>query len=348
MSKELEIDGWPVDVPPPAAPLAPAAAPRLSVLIAYYGGEDTVAEAVRSLLAQTVAPHEIIVCDDGSPDDVDAGLGELRGQVQLLRKPNGGTGSALNAAARAASGDYVLPLDVDDVFEPRRLEAISAVLTARPDVDIVATDALIERDGETVTTMDRVNPYPRSGHRVAMLRTCTFLWPCVRRSTLLDAGGLDESLKAIEDWDCWLRLVLSGAVVAYIREPLYRWRLTPGSRSSISRVAHFEDQVRLTEKALDEGWLDAEETGLADALLQARQRGLARELARDAVETGEGGARGRSLPLLTGPGYDRATRAKAAITVLSPALASRFLERRREATDQAELELAMRGFRLSV
>jgi hypothetical protein len=181
-----------------------------------------------------------------------------------------------------------------------------------------------------------------------MRRTCTFLWPCVRRSTLLDAGGLDESLKAIEDWDCWLRLVLSGAVVAYIREPLYRWRLTPGSRSSISRVAHFEDQVRLTEKALDEGWLDAEETGLADALLQARQRGLARELARDAVETGEGGARGRSLPLLTGPGYDRATRAKAAITVLSPALASRFLERRREATDQAELELAMRGFRLSV
>ena len=348
MKTEVEIDGWPVDVPPPAEAVAPAAPPRLSVLIAYYGGQDTVAEAVESLLAQTVAPHEIIVCDDGSPDDVRAGLGELLGEVQLLSKPNGGTGSALNAAARVASGDYVLPLDVDDVYEPRRIEAISAVLAARPDVDIVATDALIERGGEVVTTMADINPYPHSHHRMAMLRTCTFLWPCLRRSTLLDAGGLDESLKAIEDWDCWLRLVLAGAVVAYIREPLYRWRLTPGSRSSSNRVAHFEDQVRLTEKALDEGWLTPEETVYADTLLQARQRGLARELAREAVENGHGGARGASLPLLTGAGYDRATRAKAAVTMLSPALASRFLDHRRhsETADPAEVELAMRGFRL--
>ena len=106
-----------------------------------------IADAVRSVMEQTVQPYEIVICDDGSPDDLDAGLGDLKDQVKIVRKENGGTGSALNAAAGAASGDYVVQLDVDDVFMPRRLEAISAVLTTRPDVAGYAEriDAILRR-----------------------------------------------------------------------------------------------------------------------------------------------------------------------------------------------------------
>ncbi len=240
-----------------------------------------------------------MICDDGSPDDIDAGLGALRDEekVKIVRKQNGGTGSALNAAARAASGDYVVQLDVDDVFMPRRLEAIAAVLAARPDVDIVCSDALIEHEGAPFTQLSHLDPYPETGQREEMLRTCTVLWPAVRRSLVLDAGGWDESLKAIEDWDCWLRLVLAGAVVAYVHDPLYTWRLTAGSRSSSNRVAHLEDQVRLTEKALESSPLSASERELASSLLGARRRGLAREQARRAVEEGTGDARRLSLRL---------------------------------------------------
>jgi GT2 family glycosyltransferase len=315
-------------------------------MITYYKGEAVVGDAVRSVLEQTVPPHEIVICDDGSPDDLDAGLGDLRDRVKVVRKQNGGTGSALNAAARAATGDYVVQLDVDDVFLPRRLEAISAVLSARPDVDIVCSDAVIEHEGRPLVHLSEIDPYPESGEREELLRTCTILWPAVRRSLVLDAGGWDESLKAIEDWDCWLRLVLAGAVVAHVREPLYCWRLTTGSRSSSNRVAHLEDQVRLTEKALQSSPLSAAERDLAQSLLDARRRGLAREQARRAIEGGAGDPRRLSLRLLTGSGFDRATRAKAAVAVLSPALASRFIERRRDAGDPARLELAQRGFQL--
>jgi glycosyltransferase involved in cell wall biosynthesis len=344
MSRQ-QLAGWDVTVPERDATVA-GEPPRLSVMITYYKGEDVVADAVRSALAQTVPPHEIVICDDGSPDDIDSGLGELRERVTIVRKENGGTGSALNAAASAATGDYVVQLDVDDVFEPRRLEAISAVLTERPDVDMIGTDAIIEYEGGPLCELSEIDPYPETDQREGMLRTCTVLWPAVRRSLVLDAGGWDESLRAIEDWDCWLRLVLGGAVVAFVHEPLYRWRLTAGSRSSSNRVAHFSDQVRLTEKALDSFPLSDSERRLASSLLEMRRRGLAREEARRAVEEGTPDARRLSLRLMTGSGFDGATRAKAGIAVVSPLLAARFIERRRDAGDPVMLELSQRGFRL--
>ncbi|HWF32677.1 MAG TPA: glycosyltransferase family A protein [Solirubrobacteraceae bacterium] len=330
--------------PPPAG--APQNPPRLSVVITYYKGADVICDAVRSVLAQTVAPHEIVICDDGSPDDLLAALGPLREHVEIVRKENGGTGSALNAAMRAASGDYVVQLDQDDAFAPQRIEAIAAVLAARPDLDIVATDALIELGSRQVTTLSAIDPYPASDQRAAMIATCTFLWPTIRRSLLLESGGWDESFKVVEDWGCALRLVLDGARVGYVHEPLYRWRLTPGSRSSSNRAAHFEDQVHLTENALAHPSLSAEERAGAQSLLTARRRSLAREQARRSLELHEPDARRRSLTLVTGDGFDRATRVKAAVAVLSPSLARRFISRRREHNDPAYEALAERGFRL--
>lgn len=341
---EQLIAGWRVTAPPPAGPIEPRDAPTLSVIITYYRGERLICDAVRSVLEQTVRPHEIVICDDGSPDDLEAALGPLRDAVKIVRKENGGTGSALNAAARAASGAYVMQLDQDDAYLPRRVEVVAAVLAARPDLDIVATDAVIELDGTPVTTLGEVNPFPQADQRTALLTTCTFLWPTVRRSVVLDAGGWDESFKAIEDWDCALRLVLGGAVMAYVHEPLYRWRLTPGSRSSSNRVAHLEDQVHLTEKALSESRLDPGERGVAESLLAGRRRLLAREQARRAVETHAPDARSRSLQLVIGGGFDRATRVKGAVATLSPRLAARFVARRREGTDPTVEALAQRGF----
>lgn len=347
MTPDSAVPGWDVSVPPSADAVEGASrrdAPTLSVVITYYRGAQVICDAVESVLAQTVTPHEIVICDDGSPDDLHGALGALGEHVKVIRKENGGTGSAANAAVRAASGEYVVQLDQDDAFMPRRLEAIAATLRARPDLDIVATDASIEISGERLTTLEAVNPYPETDQRVAMLRTCTFLWPAVRRSRLLAQGGYDESFGAIEDWDCFLRLLLGGARVAYVHEPLYRWRLTPDSRSSLNRVAHLQDQVDLTAKALSSSLLDPGERAVARELLARRRCWLAREHARRSIETGAPDARRRSLHLLTGAGFDRATRVKAGVAVLSPMLAERFITRRRRLADPAVAALAQRGF----
>jgi hypothetical protein len=319
--------------------------PSLSVVIPYFKGEHVIREAVQSVLDQTLRPEEIVICDDGSPDDLEAALGPLRAEVKIIRQENGGISSAMNAAAHAATGDFLVQLDQDDAFLPRRLEAIAATVAARPDVEVVATDAFIEQDGERVITLGAVNPFQETDQRMAILHKCFFLWPSVRRSRLLAVGGYDESFQVMQDWECFIRLVLDGGTTAFIHEPLYRWRLTPGSRSSRDRVANVEALVRMTAKTLSSAQLDPAERATAESLLASRRGWLAREQARHAIETHAGDARRRSLKLLLGRGFDRATRLKAAIAVLSPAIARRFMARRREQADPAVEALTQRGFR---
>lgn len=322
------------------------ASPTLSVVIPYYRGEHVICEAVESVLAQTLQPSEIVICDDGSPDDLRAALGSLCQQVKIVRKDNGGIASAMNALTDAASGDYLVQLDQDDAFMPRRLEAIAATLAARPEVDVVATDAIVEHNSATVTILDPASHFPEDEQRTAILHECTFLWPAIRRSLLVEVGGYDESFAVMQDWECFVRLVLSGALIAFVHEPLYRWRLTPGSRSSSDRLANIEAQIQMTSKILSGSQLSAEERKAAQALLAARRRWLLREQARHAVQTHAADARRRSLQLVLGSGFDRASRMKAAVAVLSPSIAARFLEGRRERTDPAIEALAQRGFRL--
>ncbi|HTA33815.1 MAG TPA: glycosyltransferase family A protein [Solirubrobacteraceae bacterium] len=345
MSPELQLG--PLRVSAPASTASPASAggePSLSVVIPYYRGAAVIAEAVESVLAQTLAPLEIVICDDGSPDDLDAALGGLRERVVVVRQENGGIASAMNATTRAARGEFVVQLDQDDAFLPGRLEAIAAVLRARPDLDIVATDAIVEMQGREIVTLEAISRYEDGDQRAAMLRTCSFLWPAIRRSRLLAAGGYDESFAVMQDWECFARLVLGGALVAYVHAPLYRWRMTPGSRSSRDRVANVEAIERMLVKLLAGSSLRDSERARAQALLSQRRRWLARERARQAVENRSPSARRLSLGLAAGRGFDNATRAKAAVTVLSPALARRFLERRAEQADPAREALAQRGF----
>jgi glycosyltransferase involved in cell wall biosynthesis len=320
-----------------------AGAPTLSVVIPYYRGAATIAEAVESVLAQTRPADEIVICDDGSPDDLEAALGPLRGDIKVVRKENGGISSAMNATTEAASGEFVVQLDQDDAFLPRRLEAIEQAARERPDADIVATDAFVEYGGETVVTLGEVHPFLDGDQRLAIIGSCFFLWPAIRRSRLIDVGGYDESLPVMQDWECFIRLILAGARVAWVDEPLYRWRLTSGSRSSRDGVANAEALIRMATKTLENPGLSAEERAAARRALASHTRKLATERAHLAVEGGGPGARRRSLELVLGRGFSRGTRVKAAAAVVSPSLARRFISKRQERNPGADA-LVRRGF----
>src|SRR5881392_536210 len=111
--------------PPPEEPVEADAPPRFSVLVPAYNAAATVAESVESALGQTAPPHEVVVCDDGSTDDLAGALAPYLDCIVLVRKENGGGASALNAAAARATGDFLVVLDSDDAYLPTRLEAMS-------------------------------------------------------------------------------------------------------------------------------------------------------------------------------------------------------------------------------
>ena len=279
--------------PPPAGDLEPTAPPAFSVIVAAHNAAATIAAAVTSALEQTRPPKEIVVCDDGSTDDLASALAPFGDRVTLVRREQrGGPAAARNTAAAAATGDFVVVLDSDDAYDPRRLEALGDLLAQRPDLDLATTDVQLERNGEPQSLFYDDNEFDVDDQRAAILRGCfPGGWPAIRRSTLLAAGGYDEGLLRAEDWDLWIRLILAGAAAGLVPEPLMTYRLHEGSLSS-NRVESLRARVAVLEKAERNPDLrDAERPILAASLASYRRRLGAAEL-EAALATG---ARGDAL-----------------------------------------------------
>lgn len=113
---------------------------KFSVLVSSYNYQDYVVQAVESALAQTLAPHEVIVVDDGSTD---ASVSVLRARfgstpgVQIHSQPNGGQLAAWINAFERSRGDVIALLDSDDLWEPGYLAGMAAVYDHHPSVDVV-------------------------------------------------------------------------------------------------------------------------------------------------------------------------------------------------------------------
>ena len=256
-------------VPPAAVPAEPIRAPSFSVIIPCYQAAATVAAAVESALAQSYSPREVIVCDDGSTDQPGRALAPYLDRILLLRQENGGGASALNRCVSVANGDFVAILDADDRYEPGRLQRLGALGALRPDLDILVTDAWLEEDGARRGRYSDVNPFVVDDQRAGILDTCfPGGWPAVRRQTLLDAGGFDESYAVAYDWECWARLIHRGSRAGLVNEPLLSYRIHQSSLSA-NKLTSLGERLRLFAEA--EGW----------QLTKAEQRVLRRSIARD-------------------------------------------------------------------
>jgi glycosyltransferase involved in cell wall biosynthesis len=264
---------------PPAPPgLEPAPAPSFTVVIAAYQAATTIGEAVASALGQTAPPHQVVVCDDGSSDDLAAALAPFAGRLTVVTQAHAGTAAAKNTALAHATGDFVAILDADDVFAPRRLELLGALAAARPDLDVVASDAWFE-DGGTVTgRFYDWRPFPVADQRRAILEWCFVTTPAVRRSRLEAIGGFDPAVRHGSDWDCWLRLVLGGSRVGAVGEPLLRYRRHGGGLTG-RRLDSIAGRVQVLEKALRSQPLTSAERTVARASLAAQRARLLEERA---------------------------------------------------------------------
>jgi glycosyltransferase involved in cell wall biosynthesis len=208
--------------------------PRISVVMSVFDAEDTVGEAINSVLAQTFGDFEFIIVDDGSTDRSSAILrNAARGdaRIRLLRQSNTGLTRALNIGLGAATGTYIARQDADDVSHPERFRRQAAYLDSRPDVTVVGGDSVdVYPDGRELrwgardeATLRRLvfrqAPFP---HSSAM----------IRRSTLHRVGFYDETFPTSQDLELWMRLAHLGPV-AMLSEVVLRRRV--GERSISSR-----------------------------------------------------------------------------------------------------------------
>lgn len=225
--------------------------PSVSAVITCFNDVDVVVEAVASALAQT-APEliEVIVVDDGSTDDSAAVVTSHFGgdaRLRVIRRDNGGPSAARNQGIAEAAGDWVALLDADDLWEPTRIEASVAAITANPGAGLIYSDFLVFT--ETSVRTVRVNEFRGHGE-LAIADLLTRGGPIVptattlRRDLVNELGGFDESLRSAEDADMWLR-ILAAAEIVRIPESLARKRDDPSSlgKNASLRAASMEKVV---------------------------------------------------------------------------------------------------------
>lgn len=196
----------------------------ISVVIPAFRAEGTIARAVRSALAQTVAPLEIIVVLDGPDPATEAVLQtEFGAALRILRLETwGGASRARNAGVRAAEGEFVAFLDADDEWLPTKLSAQLDAIAHQPGVSLVGCDALLyEPDGSAhrATAVTPPHPGPRAWARLLAQNFIPTPTVLARRSAVLALGGFNEALVVGEDLDLWIRLSHEGGL-AYVHDVL--------------------------------------------------------------------------------------------------------------------------------
>lgn len=204
--------------------------PRISVILPVYNGADYLAEAMKSVLNQTLEDFELLVMDDASTDNsaaVAESLGDSRVRV-VRQERNLKLPATLNHGLDLARGEFVARMDADDVCRPLRFENQIRLFDERPEVDICGGWVRLFGQGA-----DSTRKYPVSPDSVEAFRHfhCPFAHPTVMiRRAVLEKWRLryDPAATAVEDFDLWTRL-LTVTRGANVPEVLLDYRLHEAS-----------------------------------------------------------------------------------------------------------------------
>jgi glycosyltransferase involved in cell wall biosynthesis len=210
--------------------------PRISVVMAAFNAEETIGEALASLVEQTVREIEILVVDDGSTDgtaEVVRGFRPEGVDVRLLSQTNAGPSAARNHGLREARGELVAFMDADDWSLPWRFAHQLRLVEAYPEAaailcEIAMTDE--QASQEPLFSLDKVRELTLLDFAASDNLGGTGASMC-RTEALRAVGGFDPRLWNGEDYELWTRVVARYQVVRY-ENPVLRVRHDPESLSS--------------------------------------------------------------------------------------------------------------------
>ncbi|MDT8306348.1 MAG: glycosyltransferase [Anaerolineae bacterium] len=254
----------------------------VSIIIPAYNQAHYLGEAIRSALGQSYGDVEVIVVDDGSTDGTQAVVEAFDdARLRYVYQENRGLSAARNTGIRHAHGEYLSYLDSDDRFLPEKLALLLAVLEQRPEVGLVAGQAIPvdETGAQNGRLFDQ--PLPVDGRELLLGNPLHVGSVLVRRSWQERAGFFDEQLRSYEDWDMWLRLARLGCEMAWVAQPvsLYRFHADQMTRDgSQMTTATFAVLDKLfADPALPASWREWRHLAYSRAHLRAAAQAYRRE-----------------------------------------------------------------------
>jgi Glycosyl transferase family 2 len=255
---------------------------KVSVILPVYGVEQYIAEAVRSVLAQTYGNFELLIIDDGSPDrSIEICRQFIDPRIQIIQQSNKGLSGARNTGICHATGDYLAFLDGDDLWAPEKLERHVVHLDNSSKVGLsFSRSAFIDKQGKDLNTYQM--PL-LMGITADYLLCCNPVGngsaPVVRQEVFKaigckNAAGetfyFDESLRRAEDIECWLRIAIQTPwLIEGIPEPLTLYRVNAGglSASLLQQLSSWEAVIEKTRSYAPELVAQSESIARAYQLL---------------------------------------------------------------------------------
>jgi glycosyltransferase involved in cell wall biosynthesis len=224
--------------------------PQISVVIPVYNGEKTIEETIGTVLAQTFTDFELIIINDGSQDKTKEIVEQIIDpRIKLYSYANGGLAASRNRGITKAEGEYISFIDADDLWTKDKLASQYAALQAHPQAAVAysGTDWI----DESSNFIRQASPPSASGNIYGVLLLSNIVGSgsnaLIKQEALLMVGNFDESLKASEDWDLFIRLAAKYEFIRVDSSQIL-YRQSPNSMSS--KVSYQEQEtIKVINKA---------------------------------------------------------------------------------------------------
>lgn len=202
--------------------------PAVSIITPTYNRPEFLGQAIGSVLAQTWSDWEMLIIDDGSEMSVQPVVESFADRrLRLIELEHKGRSIARNSGLKAACGQYIAFLDDDDLFHPHKLAHEIAFLQRHPDIQVVGSGyRSLDSEGNVRKIYEPWLWKPELNQM-----NCLYGYPSITCSVLILREAIDQmdewfdpAYDLGEDTDFFLRLILSGARFAWLKEILSDYR----------------------------------------------------------------------------------------------------------------------------
>ena len=198
--------------------------PLVSIIIPCHNYGHYLRDCVESVLMQTMTNWEIIIVDDGSVDDTPEVAGKILSdypnhRIRYFSQECRGIVQPRNRGVTLAKGEFILPLDADDLIAPTFLERTLAVLKDNEKLGYVSTRALFFGSSNKIWPSE---PFVPLALLVTNQQVNTTLY---RKAMWKDIGGYEkEMIHGYMDWEFWIHCTKAGWVGTQLEAPLFLYR----------------------------------------------------------------------------------------------------------------------------
>ena len=198
--------------------------PLVSVVIPCYRQANYLPETLDSVIRQSYTNWEVMIVNDGSPDHTEEVANKYRkldARIRYIYQENKGLSAARNKGIQEANGEFILPLDADDLIQPTYIEKAMKAFCCHPELKVVYSQGMF------FGALNRLCKTQRwRGYKSLLARNPFFCSAFFRKDDCLAVGGYDEQMrKGFEDWEFFIRLLTEEDEVYQIPSPLFYYRI---------------------------------------------------------------------------------------------------------------------------